>query len=329
MFLHRLGKIKAPEFPKGLDWVGGQQLTMKSLTGKVILIDFWTYSCINCIRTIPHLKDFYKKYKQNGLVVIGVHTPEFTFEKDAENVRRAVKEFGIDYPIVLDPDYKVWNAYANRWWPRSFVVDRKGNIVYDHIGEGGYFETEAAIQGALLQGNQIDLPSISPDNLVGGGICYRTTPEVYLGFLRGRYGNAMDLVPNQEHAFTDDGEHEEDLVYLHGHWRITAESVDHARNISGQADYLGIKYNAFSVNVVAGSLTSKAARAVVELDGRPLLSDMAGKDILIEDGISYLLVKDARMYEVVKSDAYQKGVLKIKTGADNLSIFAITFGGCR
>ncbi len=187
MFLHRARKIKTPEFPPRLTWLNSGSLSMKKLLGKVVLVDFWTYSCVNCIRTLPHLKRWHKLYADKGLTIIGVHTPEFAFEKDKEKVAAAIKHSKIDYPVVLDPDYKIWNLFANRWWPRKFLVDHDGSIVYDHIGEGGYGETEAEIQNALRAIGVEDLPDIDADEGPGGGICQKTTPEIYLVFLRGGF----------------------------------------------------------------------------------------------------------------------------------------------
>lgn len=332
MFLHRLGKVRAPEFPKGLPWVNSKALTMKRLTGKVVLLDFWTYSCVNCIRTLPHLKRWHDTYKDKGLVIIGVHTPEFDFEKDQENVEKAITDFQLEYPIVLDADYKIWNLYANRWWPRKFLIDAEGSIVYDHIGEGGYAETEQAIQKALVQGGETDLPAIKPDMSVGGGICYRTTPETYLGFLRGRFGNSKALAPNEESDFTDVDDHEEDLAYLHGHWTVSGESAKHERKLPGASEYLLMKYSAFSVNLVMGTTdkgTAKTAQVEIELDGQPLPEDMAGEDVKYKNNKAIVTVKKSRMYRLVDSDTYHRGTLKIKTGAGNLELFAFTFGGCK
>lgn len=305
---------------------------MKRLTGKVVLLDFWTYSCVNCIRTLPHVKRWHETYADKGLVVIGVHTPEFEFEKKQENVEKAINDFQITYPVVLDGDYKVWNLYANRWWPRKFLIDNHGSIIYDHVGEGGYAETEQAIQKALTQIGAKDLPIIKPDMSVGGGICYRTSPETYLGFLRGRYGNAKNLLPNEETDFTDAGEHEDDIAYLHGHWKITGESVQHVRKLPSPTEYLLIKYSAFSANLVMGTThkgTSKTAEVVVELDGHPLPEDMAGEDVKYKKGKAIVTVKKSRMYRLVDSDNYHKGTLKLKTAAGNLEMFAFTFGGCK
>lgn len=329
MFLHRLAKVKAPEIPPGMLWLNSKPQTMKGNLGKVILIDFWTYSCINCIRTIPHLREWQEKYGKYGFEIIGVHTPEFAFEKDEENVQKALKELDIKYTVVLDSDYKIWNLYANRWWPRKFLIDATGSIVYDHIGEGGYAETESAIQKALMEIGVLNLPPIAPDLSVGGGICYRTTPETYLGFLRGRYGNAKDFIPNTEQAFTDVAEHDDDIIYLHGHWVVAGEKVVHAKKLSTATEYMALKYSAFSVNLVAGSTNGEPAELEVQLDGQALPEDMAGEDVTIKDGKAVVKIKKSKMYRLIDSDTYHKGLLKLKTSSDNVEMYAFTFGGCK
>lgn len=327
MFLHRFSKVRAPEFPQRLSWINSESLSMKKMLGKVVLIDFWTYSCVNCLRTQPHLNNWYKTYEEKGLVIVGVHTPEFSFEKEKSNVENAVKKMKINYPVVLDPDYKIWNLYANRWWPRKFLIDAKGYVVYDHVGEGGYAETEHAIQKALHEIGVSDLPAIEPDSSVGGGICYRTTPETYLGFLRGRYGNRDRFVPNTEHVFTDSDEHEEDLVYLHGHFKVSAENIEHTKKLSIKNEYIGLKYSAFSVNLVMAS--SKSSKVFIELDGQPLPEDMAGEDVKYINGKAVVNVNQSRMYRLVDSDNYHRGMLKLKTADAGVKFFAFTFGGCK
>ena len=142
---------KAPEFAGITGDINTKQLNLSDLRGKVVLIDFWTYSCINCIRTIPYLVDWDEKYSDKGLVIVGIHTPEFEFEKDIHNVQAAVKKFGIKYPVLQDNDKDTWNAFENRYWPRKYIVDSEGYIRYDHIGEGGYQETEKVIQNLLAE----------------------------------------------------------------------------------------------------------------------------------------------------------------------------------
>src|SRR6266567_3096112 len=145
---------KAPEFAQIAGYINtpnNAPLTLASLKGKVVLVDFWTYSCINCIRTLPHLSDWYQRYSDKGFVIVGVHSPEFQFEKNYDNVKAAVQKFGIKYPVILDSDHGTWNAYGNQYWPRDYLVDSQGYIRHDHIGEGDYNVTESAIQSLLAE----------------------------------------------------------------------------------------------------------------------------------------------------------------------------------
>ncbi|KQV59092.1 MULTISPECIES: thioredoxin family protein [unclassified Duganella] len=143
--------FEAPEFSGIAQWLNSEPLTMKQLRGKVILVDFWTYDCINCINTLSHVVQWHDKYKDKGLVVVGVHTPEYAFERKTENVRTALKRFDIRYPVAQDNRYATWNAYNNRYWPAFYLVNKKGQVVYTHFGEGQYEQTEARIQQLLAQ----------------------------------------------------------------------------------------------------------------------------------------------------------------------------------
>lgn len=327
MALHRLGKMHAPEFPEGLTWLNGRPLTMRKLAGRPVLIDFWTYSCVNCQRTMPHLQRWHERYASRGLTMIGVHTPEFAFEHDERNVEKAIARFGIPYPVVLDNEYAVWNLYANRWWPRTFLVDMHGAIVYDHVGEGGYAETEHAIQKALMECGEKDLPDVPPDEAPGGAVCYQTTPELYLGYLRGVFGNAGQFLPDAEEAFTDIlGEHDDDTPYLHGHWRIANEYVEHVKNLAAATEYLALKYRAFGANIVLAA--KKTCEVEIELDGQPLGEDMAGEDVVIKGGRSFVVVKEARMYRLTRAQVYHRATLKLKVKNEGLRMYAFTFEGC-
>ena len=143
--------VEAPEFSGINQWLNSEPLSMKQLRGKVVLVDFWTYDCINCINTLSHVVQWHDKYKDKGLVVVGVHTPEYAFERKTENVRTALKRFGIRYPVAQDNRYETWNAYNNRYWPAFYLVNKKGQVVYTHFGEGQYEQTEAKIQQLLAQ----------------------------------------------------------------------------------------------------------------------------------------------------------------------------------
>ncbi|OLL28047.1 thioredoxin [Burkholderia sp. SRS-W-2-2016] len=141
----------APEFTGISQWLNSEPLKLQQLRGKVVLVDFWTYSCINCANTLPYVKSWNQKYKDQGLTVIGVHTPEYPFERDTGNVKTAIKRLGITYPVAQDNQYATWNAYNNQYWPAFYLIDKKGQIVYSHFGEGDYAQTEAKIQALLAQ----------------------------------------------------------------------------------------------------------------------------------------------------------------------------------
>ncbi|MEM5430259.1 thioredoxin family protein [Cupriavidus oxalaticus] len=141
----------APEFAGITQWLNSPPLSMQALRGKVVLVDFWTYSCVNCLNTLPHVKRWHDKYKDQGLVVVGVHTPEYGFEKSTANVQEAIKRLGVRYPVAQDNRYATWSAFQNQYWPALYLIDADGRIVYQHFGEGNYAETEAAIQKLLAQ----------------------------------------------------------------------------------------------------------------------------------------------------------------------------------
>src|ERR671931_112850 len=184
--------IKAPEFAQVDGYINtynNSPLKLSSLKGKVVLVDFWTYSCINCIRTIPYLNAWYEKYADDGLVIVGVHTPEFEFEKDYNNVKAAVEKFEIKYPVVQDNDRGTWAAYENRYWPHKYLIDSEGYIRYDHIGEGGYAETEKVIQSLLTEraasmgvNSTIDQSISNPENAQSINFDQINTPELYFGY---------------------------------------------------------------------------------------------------------------------------------------------------
>lgn len=195
----------APEFIAGGDWfnTASQGLTLQGLRGKVVLVDFWTYTCINCIRTLPYLKSWHEKYAKQGLVIIGVHTPEFAFEKLSSNVEKAVKDFGITYPVLQDNDYATWSAYDNHYWPAHYLIDKDGNIRDTHFGEGGYDETETMIQTLLRE------TGASPNEAINNPTyqVYGRTPETYLGTSRGGREVTFDgsWTKSKEYAMPSEG----------------------------------------------------------------------------------------------------------------------------
>lgn len=330
MLVHQNGRVHAPEFPQDVAWLQGGPLAMRELRGKVVLIDFWTYSCVNCIRTISHVKRWHEMYAKDGLVIVGVHTPEFAFEKNEENVRRAIERFGVTYPIVQDNDYTIWKRYANRSWPRKFLVNKDGIIVYDHAGEGAYAATELAIQEELRKMGVKELPAIGPDGSMGGKLCYRTTGETYFGFLRGKIENACDVLPGEELACTDDVRMQnEGAVTLHGHWKIYPEFVEHARAVSGTGEYIRLQYSAYAINVVCEVPEGRSARLEILHNQQPVVKEMRGEDIEVDDhGRTWVTITDPRMYSLIQSKTYHQGSLRIGISSEGVRVYAATYGSC-
>lgn len=284
--------MKSPEFPRDLHWFNSKPLRMSDLSGRVVLIDFWTYSCVNCLRTLPHLKRWHELYAEKGLVIIGVHTPEFEFEKSPTNVSRALSEFGIKYPVVLDSDYLIWSLYSNSVWPRKFLINKDGRIVYDHAGEGGYGETEKEIQKALLEINsRMKLPAVAEAE-GSGGVCLPTTPETYLGSLRGRAGKVWNF---------------------EGNWRVFPEFIEHQMKTKEFKDFILLNFEAAEVNLVLGTKDDQPAEIKVEVDGQE-----AGN----------IKVNSYKMFNLFKANELRRGQIKIYSNSDNLRAYAFTFGGC-
>ncbi len=235
---------QAPEFQGISQWLNSKPLTLASLRGKVVLIDFWTYSCVNCIRTLPYVKRWYETYRDAGLVVVGVHTPEFAFEHVPVNVESAVSSFGIDYPVALDNDFGTWTAWGNRYWPAEYYVDRRGHVRYAHFGEGDYAETEKVIRTLLAEKN---LPAP-----VSGSISDKTpqgllTPETYLGTDRLSSLVGSPVVEGREATYTIPKDVPLNDVAYGGRWLVERERI-----VAGEGARLRLAYHARNVYLVLG-----------------------------------------------------------------------------
>jgi thiol-disulfide isomerase/thioredoxin len=322
---------RVPEFPRGITWLNSAPLTMKRLRGKVVLVDFWEYTCVNCIRTFPYLNEWDRRYRDKGLVIIGVHTPEFAFAKQVPNVRKAVAGFGFKYPIAVDSDYKIWQSYSNRYWPAKYLIDKNGAVRYFHFGEGSYGNTEAKVQALLKEINpKVALPSlmeaVRPEDREGA-VCYRVTPELYAGSLRGEL--ASRPTGSGDSLYQDPGEHEDGVIYPHGAWLQGPESLLHTRQTPTPQDYIVLKYHALGVNAVLKPERGKPIRLHVEHDGKPVANADKGDDIRYDDaGKSYVLVDQPRMYSLVKNAKFDQRELKLLTADEGLGLYAFTFTSC-
>ena len=334
-----------PEIRGIASWINSEPFTFEEHRGKVVLVDFWTYTCVNCIRTLPYLKAWHEKYADKGLVIVGVHTPEFDFEKDRDNVIEATEGFGLEYPVAQDNDFKTWRAFNNRYWPAKYLVDKDGLIRYTHFGEGAYEETELWIRG-LLEEAGVDLSDVSArtlpepeyDNRVRGtdretGL----TREIYAGFER-NYSALLSSAPyvlHQEYYeeedaeifYTDPGEYRNHFLYLQGLWRNESERLVHARQTENYEDYLALKFNATSVNAVMSPVNGGEYQVRVILNDEPISPDAAGTDVMFDaDGNGYIIVDSARMYHIVNLPEYQSHELKLSSNSPEFSLFAYTFG---
>jgi thiol-disulfide isomerase/thioredoxin len=314
----------APELVGIEGWINSEPLTLEGLRGKVVLIDFWTYSCINCIRTFPHLSVLYERYKDDGFVLLGVHAPEFDFEKDPDNVRAAVLEHSLPYPVALDPEHDTWRAFENRYWPAHYLIDAEGRIRYTHFGEGKYAETEAAVQQLLLEAGLLTIDTIAevvepPVTTDFSGI---GTPEIYLGYTRiNNVGNMDEEVPiGESYTFEAPEVIVDNRFYFDGTWQIGGEFAE----TMGEAG-LVVRYKASNLNMVLD-----VARAPVEvellLDGLPLTEENGGADVLFRGGRSFALIDGARLYDFVDVGEYAWHTLEIIIPSAGLRAFTFTFG---
>jgi thiol-disulfide isomerase/thioredoxin len=318
-----LGTLPALDGATG--WLNSPPLTAAQLRGKVVLVDFWTYSCINCIRTLPHVRAWAQKYRNQGLVVIGVHTPEFGFEKDTTNVRKAVERFKIDYPVAVDSDYRVWNAFHNFAWPVFYVADAQGRIRVRVAGEGNYDKTESAIQALLAEAGKreamgaLTTPQASAEQ-AAPDMAHLGSGETYVG-----HAQASNFVPRS--GLKRDAAHDYaagaprlNEWSLAGNWTVRAEHADLNRP-GGSIVY---RFSARDLHLVLGpGSKGGAVRFQVLIDGHAPGPDR-GSDV---DAEGKGVLTDTRLYQLVRqSGAVKERVFEIRFLDAGASAFAFTFG---
>lgn len=288
-----LNTNKAPNFIPNGTWINSEPLTISELKGKVVLVDFWTYTCINCIRTLPYITSWHKTYKDKGLVIVGIHTPEFEFEKKKENVVNAMKQYGISYPVLMDNEYANWNAFNNRYWPAKYLIDAKGQIRYTHFGEGEYIETEKMIQELLKEAGNQKFNTIQTEDKTEDQIS-RRTPETYLG--SDRTERRSDRVENLS----------QDYYYLQGKWQIS---------------------NEYAVSSVGSSLTLNFSGKEVNLVISPAKKGNRIRIYLNDKLVNTITLDTERLYNLVELSEYTgSSLLKIEFLDDGIKCFAFTFG---
>ena len=359
--LYVTSEYEIPDY-ENQQWVNSKPLSIGGLLGQgnVVLVDFWTYTCVNCIRTFPFLSEWHDKYSDRGLVIIGVHTPEFEFEKKLQNIESSIKKNKLDYPIVLDNEFIIWDEFNNRYWPAKYLFDSEGKVLYKHFGEGGYVETENEIRKLLeIQGEDLDNITIGQidnqdiDDSVFGGFYgdsstidsansagekpfYEMTRELYMGYERnlsygGLYVGNLDYYDQVDkvHSYIDDYDYAHNRFYLSGTWYAGAEFISWNSNTPSSNEYLSFKFRAKSVNGVFSSMaiSKQGVKVLVKLDDKYLTKEQAGIDVQINSNMeSFIIVSDPKMYSVLILPEYGEHVVSFLPQREEFSAFAFTFG---
>ncbi len=307
----------APQFAKSDIWLNtpdNKPLTMDGLKGKVVLIDFWTYSCINCIRTLPYIKSWYEKYHDKGLVIVGVHAPEFEFEKNKDNVMAAITKNGIKYPVAMDNHLDTWTNFKNHYWPAHYLINQEGNVVYTHFGEGEYERTENNIRVLLgLDGADINQPQTQST-----GFHFNQTPETYLGYERSEEFQSPELsAPDVAKNYTLP-------LFLSGnHWALAGKWIIGAQRVVTQEPNtkLALNFNAQHVYLVLGTSDGKPVDITLKLNGKPI-GNAGGKDVKNNK----MTIQEHRLYELVNQGKSKNSYLEIEASKAGLEAYAFTFG---
>ena len=304
----------------------GAPITLAQFKGKkVVLVDFWTYSCINCQRTLPYVKAWDDKYSSQGLEIVSIHTPEFAFEKDQANVQKAVTDAGIKYPVVMDNNYGTWNAFDNNAWPHKYLIDIDGFVVYDHAGEGEYDVTEAAIQKALaerasvlgLKTSSVPKGTVAPAGVVGVNGIDLGSPETYFGSNRNEYlsNGVVGASGTSDFTIPDENSIELNHLYLGGTWNVTPEYAE--TKASAKIVY---KYQAKNVYFVSSS--KNGTKAHVLIDGKPMLNSV-GTDVVADGSIT---IQDNKLYHLISGKDYAPHTIEIDIDGGGLDAYTFTFG---
>ncbi len=319
--IDKLGFKKAPDLVGIANYLNitAEELE-KEIDGKVVLYDIWTYSCI---RTLPFITAWDDKYADQGLLIIGVHSPEFEFEKDVNNVKLAVSKYGINYPVVLDNDKETWKAFENNYWPRKYIADHEGYIRYDHIGEGGYQETEKVIQNLLKEkddANGIQVAAV--DDLVEIDEfehSWLRSPELYFGYHfaqnRNQLGNEEGFRPNQDVTYSIPESHQRHNFYMDGTWT----NLQGGMRLVSDSGAILIPYSGKEVNIV----TDGEAILRIHLDGMPINPSIAGNDVESQGRVH---VDQPGLYNIVQTETSEDHTLEIFVDSPGFEIFTFTFG---
>ncbi len=319
---------KAPDIQGISAWVNTPQpLNFTSLKGKIVLVDFWTYSCVNCVRAISHVEAWYNTYGKYGFVVIGVHTPEFPFEHNITNVEEAIQQLNITYPVAIDNNYTTWNAYGNKYWPADYLVDQNGNVRFIQLGEGNYAQTEDAIRSLLLSLGHTTQLNLTNDS-TGVNFASIGSPEMYLGYaeIQGHGSNISSedsIVPNNVVTYTISsvlGLSQHNVIHLYGSWYDAPDSIIAVNNSK-----LFLTYDAKKAYIVASGNQSVIA---VKLDGENVSQQYLGSDVYIQllNGSTTATISTPRLYNIISSPSYGAWHTLEIDASKGFRLYSFTFG---
>ncbi len=328
----------APDFAGNKVWINSAPLSLeKGLKGKVVLVDFWEYTCINCIRTLPALKRIYSRYKPYGFEIIGVHAPEFDFAHEPENVAIGTKRQRIPWPVVVDSDFSIWRAYDSNSWPNKFLIDARGTIVRQHGGEGSYAELERQVREEILKANpRVKFPAtwtIPPDkDDFNPSRCGATSEETYIGTARGSLwggaiANAEGFQAGKTVLYSSMARQVPRGFSAHGLWKNNPDDFEHARSTPQAKDYVGIRYRAGEVYAVMNVRRGATARVYVTRDGKPVPARKRGVDVVADPrGRTYMDVREGRMYYAIQNEDMGPHELRLSPTDTGIAINSFTFG---
>jgi thiol-disulfide isomerase/thioredoxin len=310
-------------------WFNSEPVPITALRGTPVLLFFWDYSCGSSLHALPYVRGWNGRYRDHGLTVVGIHAPRFSFGLDPQNVQKAIARLGVTFPVVMDNNLLIWSRYDIRAWPTLCIVDRSGFVRYMQEGEGGYLAAEREMQMLLLEGNLMeDLPDLLEpmhEEDRPGALCYKGSPEVFTGYVRGTIGNVEGSAPESRSLFHDPELYLDGRVYLDGAWLSRRDSLLFDAEAQAQGQLI-VPYVGLEVVGVFGREGDRALEVTVEQDDRSLSRRNKGDDVRVgADGKSVLMVDEPRLYSVVKNTEHGSHVLRLRTTEGKLAAYSFKF----
>ena len=319
--------LRAPELAPGT-WVQGPPVSMAFARGAVVLVDFWESTCVNCLRTLPYLVEWHRRYAGRGLVVVGIHTPEFELTADPAVVAQAVAAEGLPYPVLLDAEKANWQRFANHYWPAKYLVDAKGYLRYEHFGERAYGETESWIQRLLAEaGDKEPMPELlaplRPED-APGAVCFPATPELYFGWHRGRLSSVEGYRPEEEVRHRGQEAIPPGTFAARGLWFHAAEYLE-SRETGAE---LELVCDAAGVHLVADGGKPTAGELEIELDGEPVPLSLRGEDVVERDGRTFAAWERPRRVRLIEAPDFARRHLRLRFPHSGTRAYAVSFTSC-